>query len=362
VIPVAINGRFLGQRITGVQRHARELLRAMDVLGVSRTSTAVDFGFSLLTPRGTPGAASLRTIPVRPVGSLQGHLWEQIDLRRHVGGTLLLNLCNTAPLTASNMVATIHDASVYAVPQAYSRPFRTWYRFIIPRLGARARRIVTVSQFSKAELERHAGIPANRITVISGGGEHILAEAADQRIVERLGLTPRSYVVAVGSLSPHKNLAGVAAAARKLARQGVQTVVTGTINSEVFRTGTPAEHSHLWLTGYISDGELRALYEQAACLVYPSFYEGFGLPPLEAMSCGCPVVASHAASLPEVCGDAAAYCDPADPADIASMVQQVVSDRSRQDEMRRRGSERARQFSWSRAAESMLSLLAELHR
>jgi glycosyltransferase involved in cell wall biosynthesis len=361
VIPVAINGRFLGQRITGVQRHARELLRAMDVLVAGGSSAAVDFGFSLLTPRGTPAAAPFRTIPIRQVGSLQGHLWEQIDLRRYVGGTLLLNLCNTAPLTASNMVATIHDASVYAVPQAYSRPFRTWYRFVIPRLGNRARRIVTVSRFSKAELQRYAGIAADRITVISGGGEHILAEPADQRIIERLRLTPGAYVVAVGSLSPHKNLAGVAEAAKKLARQGVQTVVTGGINSEVFSSRPPAEHSHLRLTGYISDGELRALYEQAACLVYPSLYEGFGLPPLEAMSCGCPVVASRAASLPEVCGDAAAYCDPADPADIAAVVQQVVSDRSRQEDMRRRGTGRARQFSWSRAAGSMLTLLAELH-
>ena len=334
----------------------------MDLLAASGSSAAAGFRFSLLTPRGTPTAASLRTIPVRSVGTLQGHLWEQIDLRRSVGGTMLLNLCNTAPLTVSNMVATIHDASVYAVPKAYSWPFRTWYRFVIPRLGTRARRIVTVSRFSKAELERHAGIPGDKITVISGGGEHILAQPADQRIVERLGLTPRSYVVAVGSLSPHKNLAGVAAAAKQLALQGVQTVVAGGINSEVFSSRPPVEHPHLRLTGYISDGELRALYEQAACLVYPSFYEGFGLPPLEAMSCGCPVVASRAASLPEVCGDAAAYCDPADPADIAGTVARVVGDVSRQEEMRRRGTERARQFSWSRAAESMLSLLTELHR
>ena len=164
------------------------------------------------------------------------------------------------------------------------------------------------------------------------------------------------------SLSPHKNLAGVAEAATHLALQGVQTVVAGGLNSEVFSSRQRAEHPHLRLTGYITDGELRALYEQAACLVYPSFYEGFGLPPLEAMSCGCPVVASRAASLPEVCGDAAAYCDPGDPADIARTVQLVVGDESRQADMRRRGTERARHFSWARAAESMLALLAELHR
>jgi glycosyltransferase involved in cell wall biosynthesis len=122
-----------------------------------------------------------------------------------------------------------------------------------------------------------------------------------------------------------------------------------------------AEYSHLRFAGYVTDAELRALYEQAACLVYPSFYEGFGLPPLEAMSCRCPVVAARAASLTEVCGDAVVYCNPADPSDIARAVQLVVSDSAMQDDLRRRGAERARRFSWSHAATSMFDLLDRLH-
>jgi glycosyltransferase involved in cell wall biosynthesis len=134
------------------------------------------------------------------------------------------------------------------------------------------------------------------------------------------------------------------------------------MNPEVFSSRSVPEHTHLRFAGYVTDAELRALYEQAACLVYPSFYEGFGLPPLEAMCCCCPVVAARAASLPEVCGDAAMYCDPADASDIARVVQRVVSDSAMQEDLRQRGAERARRFSWSGAATSMLNLLDRLHR
>jgi glycosyltransferase involved in cell wall biosynthesis len=360
VIRVAVNGRFLGQRITGVQRHARELLRAMDALVTSTPAIGARFSLSVLTPRGISPTLPLSSIPIRQVGSLRGQLWEQLELARHAVGVTLLNLCNTAPLASRSMVATIHDVSVYAVPEAYSTPFRMWYRFMLPRLGRRARRIVTVSNFSRRELERYIGVSSTDITVISGSGEHILAQPADFRILERMSLRSRGYVVAVGSHSPHKNLAGVAEAARQLGAQGIDTVISGGTNTEVFGSHPVAEHPHLRFAGYVSDAELRALYEHAACLLYPSFYEGFGLPPLEAMSCCCPVVAARAASLPEACGDAAVYCDPADFSDIARAVQSVVGDSAMQEELRRRGVERARRFTWAGAATAMFNLLDQL--
>jgi glycosyltransferase involved in cell wall biosynthesis len=111
--------------------------------------------------------------------------------------------------------------------------------------------------------------------------------------------------------------------------------------------------------GYVTDGQLRALYENAACLVQPSLYEGFGLPPLEAMACGCPVVASRAASLPEVCGDAAIYCDPHDPRDIARCIQEVLEPTLSKD-LRARGARRAKQFTWRGAALETVALLKRL--
>jgi glycosyltransferase involved in cell wall biosynthesis len=353
VIRVLVNGRFLGQRITGAQRYARELLKAMDEQLLGDGARA----FTVLTPPGTPRSLPLRAMEVREIGRFRGHLWEQVELPGHTGHDLLLNLCNTAPLTARKMIATILDASVYAVPKAYSLPFRTWYRTLIPVVARRSRRVVTISEFSRRELQRFAGIASDSITVIPASGEHILAVSADESVLARLQLRSRAYVLAVSSHSTHKNVAGVTQAADLITAEKFELVLAGGGNPRVFSSSPTPGTGRLRRTGYVNDAELRALYEHAACFVYPSFYEGFGLPPLEAMSCGCPVVVSRAASLPEVCGEAAVYCDPHDPADIARAISRVVTDPALQDDLRHRGSERAAHFSWRRAGRAMLDIV-----
>lgn len=353
---VLVNGRFLGQRTTGAQRYARELLKAIDIVLGERIGQSIS-SFTVLTPPGTPRSLQLTAMAVREIGRFQGHLWEQVELAGHSRQDLLLNLCNTAPLAGRRMIATILDASVYAVPEAYSLPFRTWYRILIPMLARRSRRVVTISDFSRTELQRYAGIPAARISVIPASGEHILEVAADASVLDRLRLRSHGFVLAVSSRSSHKNVAGVARAAALLTGRDLEVVLAGGSNSRVFNEEAGAGHARLRSIGYVSDAELRALYQHAACFVYPSFYEGFGLPPLEAMTCGCPVVVSRAASLPEVCGEAAMYCDPHDPADIARAVNEVVSDAVLRDDLRRRGAERAALFSWKRSACAMLDIV-----
>ena len=357
---VLINGRFLGQRITGVQRFARELLRHMDVVLLEDTALQERLDFTVLTPSGTLHPPDLRVIRVRDSGRFQGHVWEQLELARWAGGHLLLNLCNTAPLAGQNMITTVYDASVFAVPEAYSRTFGMWYRFLIPAIGRRSRRVITASQFSKNELRRHARIASDMVAVIPGSGEHILGVIPDEGIIRRLGLKPRGYILGVNSHSRHKNVAGFARAAGLLGRAEYDVVLAGGVDKRVFRKSSNLPESRLRMTGYVTDAELRALYENAACFVYPSFYEGFGLPPLEAMTCGCPVVASRAASLPEVCGDAAVYCDPGDPGDIARAIDQLLADSGVQDEFRQRSLERARSFSWKGAARAMLQHIEDL--
>jgi glycosyltransferase involved in cell wall biosynthesis len=315
---------------------------------------------TVLTPPGTRSDLGLKAIRVRGAGRFQGHLWEQVELARFAGSDLLLNLCNTAPLAGRNMITTVYDASVFAVPEAYSRAFGTWYRVMIPAVARRSRRVLTASEFSRNELMRYARIPSHTIAVISGSGEHILMLSPDDRIIQRMGLRRRGYVLAVNSHSMHKNVAGFARAATLLDRPEYEVVVAGGVDGRVFRNRASGAESRLRMTGYVSDGELRALYENAACFVYPSFYEGFGLPPLEAMTCGCPVVVSRAASLPEVCGDAAVYCDPSDPADIARAMEQVLGNPAEQEDLRRRSLERARSFSWKQTACAVLGHLEDL--
>lgn len=352
-----VNGRFLGQRITGAQRYARELLAAVDTCLQNPEWSGTRL--TLLVPRATPrprlGAAEFRVI-----GRLRGNLWEQMELPLWGNGSVLLNLSNTAPLLGRNMVATIHDASVYAVPQAYSPAFRSWYRTMIPVIGRRSRRVVTSSRFSRGELQRHAGIDPARIVVIPGSGEHMLARPADPGVFDRLGLGARPYILAVSSRSSHKNVGRVVEAMELLADESIDLVLAGGGNQRVFRgPGTPSSR-RIRMAGYVSDGELRALYERAGCFVYPSLYEGFGLPPLEAMNCGCPVIASRAASLPEVCGDAALYCDPDDPADIARGIARVMESEQLRQDLRQGGFARAAQFCWSHAGRALLELVQRL--
>lgn len=351
---VFVNGRFLTQAVTGVQRYAACLLRAMDRVLDGRDGPRV----TLLYPPSAISEPPFHHVRVRRVGWRTGQLWEQLDLPRHAGAGALVSLCNTAPVAHRRQIVTIHDASVYAAPEAYSLMFRSWYRFLHAQLGRRATFIVTDSEFSAGELSRRVGIPADKLRVVLLGAEHVLEYTADHTVLDRFGVR-EPFVLGVASQSPHKNFSAVVEAVRRLALDDFDVVIAGGTNPRVFGAPARFDGSGVKFVGYVSDGELRALYERAACFVYPSRYEGFGLPPLEAMACGCPVVVSREASLPEVCGDAALYCDWSDPGDIAKRITQVVRDRDLAERLRTMGRDRSRRFTWERSARALLDVLRE---
>jgi glycosyltransferase involved in cell wall biosynthesis len=274
-------------------------------------------------------------------------------------GRLLLSFANLGPLILRRQCVTVHDASVFAVPDAYTAAFRTWYRRAIPTLGRQSRRILTDSHFSRQELNRLAGIRKEKITVVPLAADHMLAVEPDLGILERHGLIGRRFILAVGGGSRHKNLDAVLRALAWI-ESSVELVVVGGGNRQIFQTPSVAGGPGIRHVGYVTDAELRALYQAAACLVYPSLYEGFGLPPLEAMTCGCPVIVSRTASLPEVCGDAALYCDPLKSQDIAGRVREVLEDESLQTSLRQRGLERAQRFRWDASARTVLQVVEEV--
>ena len=354
-----INGRFLTQEVTGTQRFALETVRALDRLLM--TTSAGDFPLhaELLTPRGAsdPG---LREIPMRRIGALSGHAWEQLELPLHARNGILVNLGNVAPLLKRRQCVMIYDASVYAFPEAYSPQFRMWYTLLLRQIGRQAMSITTTSYFSREELCERAGIPFDKIRVVSGGAEHILQVPADKEILGHNDLGARPFILAVTSQSAHKNFVGLLRALEHLDPEACDVVVTGARNARVFGDAAPDLRSRGRYLGYVTDGELRALYENATCLVYPSLYEGFGLPPLEAMACGCPVVVSRSGALTEVCGDSALYCNPRDPADIARATSAVLADPALREDLRKRGIEHAKQFTWEQSARTLTTVIREL--
>lgn len=345
---LVVNARFLTQPVTGVQRHAIE---------VSRRIKRARPGTRFVAPAGVIHADLAAELGASTVGRLTGHAWEQLELPRHLGGAGLISLCNAAPIAVTRQIVTIHDAAPFSVPEAYSPAFRRWYRFMIRRLGRRARAVMTDSHFSADELERRAGVAADRVTVVPLGCEHALDTGRDDSILDRHDLRGRPFLLAVGSRSPHKNFAALLAAAEQLADAPFLFVVAGGASPRVHAAGGEAEAGgHLRHVGRVSDEELRSLYEAAAGYVHPAYYEGFGLPPLEAMALGCPVVSARAASLPEVLGDAAAWFDPFDVDDMAGKIRHFMADDAARAELRARGLARASAFSWDRTADAVLAV------
>lgn len=353
---IAINGRFLTQGLTGVQRYAREITRALDGLVGAGEAPPM----RLILPLGTDGSEEFPHLAPSTFGTRGGQLWEQLDLPRASKGDFLLNLGNTAPLIQGrNQAVVIHDAGVFDTPESYSWKFRNWYRGLQRGLVFREAQFLSVSQFSAGRMAANLGLDAARIGVTLEGGEHILREAADAAILARNGLVPGGYALVIGTGAAHKNLAALQHAIGALAARGLVLAVAGAKDASVFRQdGSPASDAHVKALGRVCDAELRALYESALCLVFPSRYEGFGLPPVEAMWCGCPVVASRAGAVPEVCGDAALWFDAARPESLGEAVASLADDAALRRQIIDAGHTRTKQFSWDAAARRLLGFLA----
>lgn len=347
---IYINGRFLSQRVTGVQRYARELVNGFDAL-LADGVLGDDITVEVLVPPGVETIPQYQCVGVRTVGVKQGHLWEQWDLPRAAGEKMLLNLGNTAPLLKPKQVVTIHDVSVYTVPEAYSKAFELWYKLQFKRLSQMLPKLITVSEFSKQEMVRYLNVSPEKIQVTYEGREHMDAIAPDLSILERPELKNKSYVLAVSSLSPHKNFGAVVKALDYLRDlPELSIVIIGGGNQQVFAETNLADNPQVVRLGYVTDAQLKALYQQAQGFIHASLYEGFGLTPLEAMTCGCPVVVSQAAAIPEVCGEAALYFDPHDPQEIAQRVRQVVTGDALREQLRQKAIAQAQKFSWRTCA------------
>lgn len=345
----AINGRFFGQPTTGVQRYAREVVAALDgLLSASGRSGTV------LAPHGEGDIPAMRAIRVRRAGPAGGHIWEQAVLPARWRGPLL-NLCNTAPVVRSEQVVCIHDANVFRMPDSYSRSFRTLYRTLQPMLARRSSRIATVSRDAARQLAQHLTVKAAAVAVLPNGHEHALRWKRDAATVFDATPQERPFVLLLGSRARHKNAALMLGLAGALDAMGLDLLVAGS-RASIFAADRHVEAANVRWLGGVSDDDLALLFSRALCLTFPSFTEGFGLPILEAMALGCPVISSDRASMPEVCGDAALMAAPDDPEAWRAQVALLAASETLREELRGRGRLQAAKYSWTATARGYLDL------
>ncbi len=327
---IAINGRFLSRRISGVERHAHEVSKRIRASRVIR-----------------PGIQT---------GQIGGNLWEQITLPMQIKqDEILWSPANAGPWLVRNQALTIHDASVFDHPEWFKPSFASWTRLSWRILARRVKGVITVSNFSRERLKIHLRIPEEKIQVIQNGvGKPFEPQSRDRiHVIRKKYRLDKPYFLSVGTNEPRKNLPLLLNAWKNLANTSHMLFLAGG-HGHVF---SPTDAG---ISTYVNDEDLPALYAGAVAYITTSHYEGFGLPALEAMACGTPVIAPNKSAFPEILGDAALLIEPENIDEISNAMQKIIDQPEFANILRERGLEHVKNFTWERAAQQTQSLLESL--
>ncbi len=352
---------------TGTEQYSAQLLEALGRLDRHNRYTLY-VNARTRPPLALPANFRARLIPFPRAWT---HARLSLELLRRPPDVLFVP-AHVVPLAHPRSVVTIHDLGYRAFPEAHPWRARQYLDWSTRWSAAVARRVIVPSEATARDLADAYGTPRERIVVVPHGYHPRFRPLPDDEVrdgLARLGI-PRPYVLFVGTLQPRKNLARVLEAFETLAARGLphHLVLVGRrgwladpLFAAIERPGSPAR-GRIHVTGYLADEDLPVVYTGAAALAFPSLYEGFGLPALEAMACGTPVLASNTSSLPEVVGDAALTVDPLDTRAITAALDRLLTDQTLRGDLRERGLARAQQFTWERAAERTLAVLEEVAR
>jgi len=330
---IVVNVRSLTAHLSGVQRYVGEL--------------CARFGEKLQS-----------VAPTKPLQGIRGHVWEQCWLPAKIHSRLLWSPANTGPLFLRHQVVTVHDVAALDHPEWFSPKFSGWYRWMVPRLVRSACQVIAVSEFTKNRLAEVVGVDRSKIEVIPNGVDQRFRLCTPEEVAavrEQLRIPSQRYVLSLGTLEPRKNLRGqLEAWSRCVGRVPAETwlVVAGGVGQRHIFSGMNAGPvpDRVHFAGFVPDANLPALYSGSLALLYPSFYEGFGLPALEAMASGTVPIVSNSTALPEVVADGALTVDPCDSESIAEALALLVTKPQMRLELRERAMRRARAFNWERTA------------
>jgi glycosyltransferase involved in cell wall biosynthesis len=367
-VRIAIDARKL--RDYGIGTYVRNLLRYLS--RIDQTSEYVvlcrDWDLQLLNEL----CPTFRTVPESSPGySIREQVTVPRDLRRERADLFHAPHYVLPPLTPCKSVVTIHDCIHLRFPQYLpSRLGYTYARGSLWMATHRSNRIMTVSEASKRDILEYFRVPSDKIAVIYNGIDErfsqVPAEEDVVRVRERYQLDD-PFVLYAGNVKPHKNLERLIEAFYMLRRGEFENVKLVIIGDEVSKYAALRHavhrhklHKHVRFLGFVPHRTLAVLYRLAAVFVFPSLYEGFGLPPLEAMASGTPVITSNVSSLPEVCGDAAFFIDPLQTEAIADAMRRVLTDDALRADLSQRGLERAKHFSWERSITRVREIYTEV--
>lgn len=343
--------------MSGVQRFAREIVSALDSRLAAPTSDP-DIRYVLLVPSDARMDLNLTSIDVKVIAPFRGHFWEQISLAWASRGETLLSLGNSGPLLHKNHLVVIHDAAVFRHGSFFSRIYGLVHRFL-GRILARTARIITVSQFSRKELAEVLDIAEDKILVVQNGSEHLARVVPHREPLKALGIPQVRYFLAIGNITPNKNLKTIIAALNRIEAQDICLVVVGSIDRRVFGQIVGHHDSRVRLVGPQSDEIVAGLLVGATALVFAGIYEGFGIPPLEGLAYGCPVIASDIPAVREVCGQAVDYFSPRDSMALTELMARHLGGTPDRETRSSSGKDRAAMFNWSTSAERLEQGLLE---
>ncbi|WP_175404004.1 glycosyltransferase family 1 protein [Mucilaginibacter sp. PPCGB 2223] len=306
--------------------------------------------------------------PIKTIGKLKSVFWEQIDLPYFLyknGKELLISFVNTAPLIYKNQFVSILDLTVFVNPKWFSKAFYYYYKFALPRIAKNSKLIITISECSKNDIVNILKVEPDKIVVIYCGVANEFTNTGSpspecENILKRLEVKKKGYLLGVSSLEPRKNFVKLVQAYKKLNNDALPLVIVGS-EGKVFADHDLKEmitdSPNIKLTGYITDVELAYLYRSAFCFIYPSLYEGFGMPPLEAMASGCPTIVSDTSSLPEVCGDASLYVNPYDVDLLTEAMIRLHEDPQLRAGLIEKGAGQYKKFSWKKSGDALEKII-----